>query len=324
MEICQAMTTRDQHKFYPLNQSPFYKVKSPAQLADILGTDQKEMMRIASGSGNYIRFETDQGRDIQWPKPNLRHIQKRAANLLGRIETPNFLHSAKKGRSYITNTDRHSPSLPSIKVDIRKFFQSVRAPAVFHFFKDKMLCAPDVAGILARIFTVDAHLPTGGNVSPILSYFAYLDMFAELDDLAKRSDCVMTCLMDDMTFTGSGASGRLVYEVRRILGRYRLCAHKTKVFKARQVKIITGVAVTIRGRRVPNKRQKAIAKGLRDLRAARSDEVRLTILRPATGRAYEAAQVDPAWLPRAKSIAAKRKALEASLSNQTGNVVGRT
>jgi hypothetical protein len=209
-----------------------------------------------------------------------------------------------------------------VKVDIRKFFQSVRAPAVFHFFKDKMLCAPDVAGILARSFTFDSHLPTGGNVSPILSYFSYMDMFTEINDLAQRFDCVMTCLMDDMTFTGPGASGRLIFEVRRILSQYRLCAHKTKVFKAGQVKIITGVAVTMRGRRLPNKRQKAIAQDLRDLRAARSDEERLPILRRAMGRAYEAAQVDPAWLPRAKSIAAKRKAVEASLRNQTGNVVG--
>jgi RNA-directed DNA polymerase len=151
-----------------------------------------------------------------------------------------------------------------------------------------------------------------------------MDMFAEIDDLARRSGCVMTCLMDDMTFTGSGASGRLIYDVRRILGRYRLCAHKTKIFKAHQVKIITGVAVTMRGRRVPNKRQKAIAQDLRDLRLARSEEKRLAILRRATGRAYEAAQVDPAWLPRAKSLAAKLKAAAASLSTQTGNIVGTT
>jgi len=127
------MIANDQHKLYPLNQSPFYKIKSPAQLADILGTNRKAMMRIASASANYIRFETE-GREIQWPKPILRRVQKRAANLLGRIETPNFLHSARKGRSYITNADQHGPCLPSVKVVIRRFFQSVRAPAVFHFF----------------------------------------------------------------------------------------------------------------------------------------------------------------------------------------------
>src|SRR6266481_1867235 len=161
MTIGQGKTVNDQHKFYPLNQSPFYKIKSPAQLADILATNRNTMLRIASGLSNYIQFENHQGRDIQWPKPTLRRIHKRAANLLGRIETPNFLHSAKKGRSYITNADQHSPSLPSVKVDIRKFFQSVRVPAVFHFFKDKMLYAPDVAGLLTRLVTIDGHLPTG-------------------------------------------------------------------------------------------------------------------------------------------------------------------
>jgi len=311
-------TVSDQHKFYPLNQSPFYKIKSPAQLADILGIDRKALTPIASGSGNYIRFENSKGRAIEWPKPTLRRIQKRIANLLGRIETPDFLHSAKKGRSYITNADQHSPLFPTVKIDIRKFFQTVRAPAVFHFFRDKMLCAPDVAGILARICTVDKHLPTGGNVSPILSYFSYLDMFDELHALAIQYDCKLTCLMDDMTFTGLGASRRLIYEARRILARYRLAAHKTKVFKARQTKIITGIAITTRGRRVPNKRQKAIAQDLRELRRAQSDENRLTILRRVIGRAYEAAQVDPAWLPRAKSIAAKRKTLETKLRGQTG------
>jgi hypothetical protein len=51
--------------------------------------------------------------------------------------------------------------------------------------------------------------------------------------------------------------------------------------------------------------------------------VRIAILRRATGRAYEAAQVDSAWLSRAKTIAARRKAVEARLKKQTGNVVGR-
>jgi RNA-directed DNA polymerase len=122
------------HKHYALDQSPLYKVKSIAQLADILNTDQKAISRLLSSYDNYIRFTTDKGRDVQWPKPGLRRIQKRAANLLGRIETPDFLHSAKRGRSYITNAASHCAMVPAIKVDIRKFFQSVRVPAVRHFF----------------------------------------------------------------------------------------------------------------------------------------------------------------------------------------------
>jgi RNA-directed DNA polymerase len=203
-------------------------------------------------------------------------------------------------------------------VDIQKFFQSVRAPAVFHFFKDQMQCQPDVAGLLTMLVTVGGHLPTGGNASPILSYFAYSGMFDEVDAVASQRRCVMSCLMDDMAFTGSGATARLIYDVRRILARYRLWAHKTKVFKAHEPRVITGVAVTTRGLRVPNKRQKAIAQDLRDLSAAQSDEARLTILRRATGRAYEAAQVDPAWLPRAKAYTNQLRAIQKRLTANLG------
>src|SRR5215216_2031334 len=94
---------QDSHKFYLLDQSPLYKVKSKAQVADILKTDCKTISYLLSSHENYIRLKTEQGRDLQWPKPSLRRIQQRAANLLGRIETPQFLHSAKRGRSYITN-----------------------------------------------------------------------------------------------------------------------------------------------------------------------------------------------------------------------------
>src|SRR5258705_185981 len=84
-------------------------------------------------------------------------------------KTPEFLHSAIKGRSYVTNASEHGPNAPTIKVDIRRFYPSIRAAAVFHFFRDHMQCAEDVAGILTKLLTVDGHLPTGSSASPILS-----------------------------------------------------------------------------------------------------------------------------------------------------------
>jgi RNA-directed DNA polymerase len=150
-------------------------------------------------------------------------------------------------------------------------------------------------------------------VSPILSYFTYMDMFSEIEKLADRRDCKMTCLMDDMTFTGSGATRELIYDVRRIVAQYRLRAHKTKLFKAGQPKVITGVAVTRIGSRVPNRRQLAIAADLKSLSAVHSDEERLTILRRVIGRMHEAAQLEPSWRKRAHALAAERKAIEQRL-----------
>jgi hypothetical protein len=109
--------------------------------------------------------------------------------------------------------------------------------------------------------------------------------------------------MDDLSFTGAGATASLIYEVRRVLTRYRLLAHKTKVFKAGEPRVITGVVVTRDGLRVPNKRQKAIAQDRRDLRTTPTDDARLVVLRRLVGRAYEAAQIDQRWLPRAAAYA---------------------
>lgn len=261
------------------------------------------MEDLVKASENYIRFEHRQtGRSIQWPKPKLRAVHKRASILLSRIETPEFLHSAIKGHSYITNATEHTTAHPSVKVDIKKFFQSVRAAAVFHFFKDTMKCKEDVAGILTVLLTVDGHLPTGSSVSPILSYFAYCDMFDKIQKLALARGCTMTCYVDDMTFTGPGASRLLQYEVRRIISEYRLIAHKTKRFKAGQPKVVTGVALTDRGKRLPNRRQKAIANDTSAYKAAGSDEERLKIGRRLMSRLYEAANVDPAWMQRAEEM----------------------
>src|SRR5207248_4085075 len=118
--------------------------------ADILRVSQKMMSRAASGQNSYVCFLNKDGREIQTPKADLKRIQKRIADLLARIEIPEFLHSARKGRSYLTNARQHDATLPSVKVDIRKFFPSVRAPAVFHFFRDRMQCQCDVAGLLTR------------------------------------------------------------------------------------------------------------------------------------------------------------------------------
>lgn len=305
------MTDRKHH---PLNQSRLYKIKSPAQLADILTIKPQDIEDLIDAPENYIRFTTEDGRDIQWPKPLLRRAHKRTATLLSRIETPSFLHSAIKGKSYLTNAKPHLSNHPTVKVDIKKFFASVRAAAVFHFFKDTMLCKEDVAAVLTKLLTVDKHLPTGSSVSPILSYFAYHDMFNELKKLADENGCEMTCYVDDLTFTGPGATRKLLYQASQIIGRYRLVAHKTKIFKPGQPKIVTGVAITKHGNRVPNKRQKTIQKDLQELAEAKSEQDKIDIMTRLIGRMFEAAQLDPSWRKRAESLVAEKAGLERRLA----------
>ena len=288
---------------YPRHQSRLYKVQSPAQLADVLLLRKSQLQLLEKAENNYIRWvDKKTGRDIQKPKPLLERVHRRAGVLMSRIETPDFLHSAVKGRSYITNAARHTSDQPTVKVDIRKFYPSVRAQAVFHFFRDRMLCTGDVAGVLTRLLTIDGHLATGSSVSPILSYFAYEDMFSEIEAVSRRRGCEMTCYVDDMVFTGPEATRGLLYEIIQVAKRYRLWGHKTKIFKAGQPKVITGVAVTMHGLRLPNRQQQAIAAERSVLKTARTDEERLTIMPSLIGRLFQAAQVDAAWKSQALQI----------------------
>lgn len=300
---------------YARDQSPLYRIKSPAQLAEKLCITRDQLRLLETSGENYIRWvdEKKTGRPIQQPKPLLETVHKRVCRLLSRIETPDFLHSAIKGRSYISNAMRHSASQATAKIDVQQFYPSTRVQAIFHFFRDRMNCNGDVSGILAKLLTVDGHLATGSSASPILSFFAYEDMFLELEALAIQRNCEMTCYIDDVVFTGPGATRRLIYDSIKIIHRYRLHGHKTKLFNAGQPKVITGVAITRRGARLPNKRQKLINDDVSSISGASDDDMRIALMRSAVGRLYEAAQIDRSWTPKAKAMAIKKRCVERRL-----------
>jgi RNA-directed DNA polymerase len=309
------MTTEPRR--YPRDQSPLWKITSPAMLATRLEISPRQLQRLEAKTKKFrVWNDTKTGRQIEQPEPKLENIHKRVGMLLSRIETPDYLHSAIKGRSYISNASSHSADQPSVKSDIKKFYPSIRAQAVFTFFHERMQCARDVAGKLTELLTYDRHLPTGSSASPILSYFAYEDMFEEINAVAVQRGCLMTCYVDDMVFTGPGATNALLYDIRRVIGRYRLKAHKTRTFQANQPKIITGVAVTQYGLKLPNKRKKLIADSFIALKVCTTDDSRIAVLNILTSRLHEAAQIDQSWKAKADEMSAllkhtKRDALAA-------------
>ncbi len=215
--------------------------------------------------------------------------------------------------TYISNAKSHPPSQPTVKIDVKKFYVNARGQAVYHFFLERMDCDPRAAGILARLLTVGGHLPTGSSASPIVSYFAYEDMFNELFELAVHRSCKMTVYVDDIVFTGAGATRELLYEAKKIMRKYRLFGHKTKSFRARQPKVLTGVAITEQGPRLPNKRQKSIADDFVLFANMPFGEEKLRCARRLTGKLYEAAQVDNMWKKKADEFASTKQVLESVL-----------
>ena len=291
---------------YPLSQSSLYKVTSPSQLAKRLNLDIDELERLVNRGDNYARFHTGttKRRAVQKPKGRLRALHKRVAIWLGRIETPDYLHSAVKGRSYITNARAHRADINLIQVDIRSFFQNVTKHAVYVFFMDTMRCRPDVAMLLAKALTVDEHLPTGSPVSPILSYYAHKYLFDGVADLARKYELAFTAYIDDMCLSGALASRKILFEVRQIIASNGLKSHKCRFFPAGIPRVVTGVALTADGPRLPHRRHLQIHKAFSRIKSPPSRAAYERELRTIMGRMSEAAQLEPVWRDRARSLRA--------------------
>jgi RNA-directed DNA polymerase len=302
-------------KRYPLNQSPLYKLHTRKKLAQHLGLTIQELNRVASSQDSlYDRFSKTIQKDgktkerfIEHPKPRLRQIQKRLVCLLDRIEPPDYIHSGFRGRSYISNALSHDCKVRIAKIDIKKFFPSAYAGHVHRSFEDIFKCTPDVAGVITKLTTTFGHIPTGGNSSTIISFFAFKQMFDEIHALAKSRDLIMSCCVDDMTFSGQAATNGFLNEVHKIVSRYGLKTHKRRCFEARQNRIVTGVTLTGQGVRLPNSRRKKLHDAFNAFDDEHDPREKVAHGERMLGRATEAAQIEKQFALLVPIVAKKLK-----------------
>jgi len=305
--------TKQRRTDLTLSECWLYAVNSPSDLARRLSTPKHkvsaaELSALAKDAGNFRLFPitgaNGKPRAIQEPKRKLQRLHARIHTLLSRVEVPEYLHSAVRGRSYISNAAAHDPSMPTIKIDVEKFFPSVTRAAIFNFFEGPLKCRRDVAGLLADLLTFDRHLPTGSAASPIIAYYAFKPMFDEIDLYVKANGAKMTAYVDDVTSSGPRANKGMLFGIRKIIARHGLKSHKAHVFAALQPKVVTGVCITSAGPRVPNKLHLKIKGGFDALSAAGTPSARDEALRPLLGRLEAAGQIDKAFRARAATVRA--------------------
>jgi hypothetical protein len=126
-----------------------------------------------------------------------------------------------------------------------------------------MKCNTDVASILAKLLTVDGHLATGSTVSPILSFYAFYDMWHAIAQIAREAGCKVSVYMDDLTVSGDSVPDWVMWDIRQHVHSRQLVYHKERHFW-RGVGEVTGVVVRDGSIRLPNRQRKK----LHDLKTA--------------------------------------------------------
>jgi RNA-directed DNA polymerase len=307
-----------------LRQCWLYAVDSPADLARRLSTPSfiitaEDLRELAKDSGNFRCFDAKDVngkiRQIQEPKRKLQWVHRRIHRLLARVQIPDYLHSAVRGRSYLSNAATHDAVEATIKIDVKKFFQSVPRAAIFAFFREQLKCRRDVAALLADLLTFDAKLPTGSSASPIISFYAFKPMFDEISRFAAARKLKMTCYADDMSLSGALANKSTLFGLMKIIARHGLKSHKARAFAPSRPKVITGVCNTASGRRVPNRLHLKIKTGFEDIANAASQKARDDVLRSLLGRLDAAGQIDPTFKARARTL---RSQIAASVRTSSG------
>jgi len=250
---------------YKLDQSPFYCLQSKAKLATLLGVSRSRLIQLARSESLYIEKEIihprrKKSRLVEKPKYELKLIQKRIEGLLKRIEIPKYIHAPTKGRSYVSNAKAHLNSYVISSLDIVKYFPSTKSKRVYWFFHTRMKCSPDVAAILTKLSTYKEHLPTGSPMSPILSYFAHIDMWEEINNIVEDAGCILTVYMDDVTISGDYVSRNLIWQIKKKFHRYGLSSNtkKEKYYIGKNSRKITGVILDFEKGvlKIPNRQHK--------------------------------------------------------------------
>ncbi|MBQ8298863.1 MAG: RNA-directed DNA polymerase [Clostridia bacterium] len=251
-------------KMYALEQSPLYRMRNKKKLATLLGISTNYLMQ--EHGQDYYKFSRpkpngDGTRNFTVPSDELKYAQKKLCRLLSRIQTPDWVISGKKNHSYITNAEKHIENTFVKTMDISKFYDSSERKYVYRMFKETFKMAEDIAWLMTELVMYENMLPTGSPSSQLIVYWAYCDMFNEINQIANERACIFTLYVDDMTFSSkTPITKELRQEVCNQLKKYGLIAKSKKdhYYQGNTVKVITGVGINDGQKVVLNNKRKRI------------------------------------------------------------------
>lgn len=238
-------------KKYDINQCSLYKCRNKRKLAELLRLSYSKFNELDKLI-EYHSF-TKEKRDgdkriITAPNNDLKKIQKRILRLFTYVERPEWLISGERGKSYIDNGKSHINSDYFLTIDIRKFYDNCKREYIYRFFQDTLSTSSDVAAKLTDIVTFEKKVPTGCPTSQIIAYYAYQEMFENINKIAQKHGCIFTLYVDDMTFSSKLAfnhnqlSNDIDIELRRYGHKPKYS--KVKYFPKKSHKLVTGVVVS--------------------------------------------------------------------------------
>jgi RNA-directed DNA polymerase len=251
----------------------FGLLRTSRDVASLLEVTSQTLVYYLHKKTNYkvfqLRKRSGGTRIIATPVTALKIIQRKLNQVLHSVyKGRSPVHGFVRGKSIVTNAQRHTDRDMILNFDIEEFFPSIHFGRVKGLFEGKPYSLPEPASItLAQICCHSGALPIGAPTSPTVANMICAQMDSQLKALAQNFGCTYTRYADDITF--SVRRGRfppmLTYrdpntshwilgdEIIKVVSAngFKINASKTRVLRRGSRQEVTGLVV---GHRVNVKR----------------------------------------------------------------------
>lgn len=198
-----------------------------------------------------------------------------------------------KKRSYVDNAKYHRESKASWSLDIADFFPSCSDNNVAWFFSRVLQCEPDITRLFVRLVTLNGSLPQGSPCSPILAYFSNMNMWEDINAMAKKYNCKLTIYADDITISGDIVPKKMIYEIKKRIERQALQLNDKKEQNTICTPFeVTGVIVKGRKTLIPNRKHQMLGKLNREYARTKNPAHKKSLSNKINGRLAQQKQVE--------------------------------
>lgn len=185
----------------------FFDLRGARDIANLLEVRYDRLVyHIYEKDDPYTQFEipkkNGEPRVIRAPVSALKLIQKKLNQVLQAVYDPKPSVQCAKGRSIITNAEKHAGKSYLLHLDLARFFPSINFGRVRGMFMAVPYERPaDAATVLAQIACHDNELPQGAPTSTTVANMLCAKFDSEMQRLAKRARSTYTRYVDDITFS---------------------------------------------------------------------------------------------------------------------------
>jgi len=178
--------------------------------------------------------------------------------LHGILPPPKSVHGFVKGKSIITNAGAHLQKKILLNLDIKNFFDSIKAEQVNKVFNDIGFTKKH-ASILTELVTAQGVLATGFSTSPVLANIICRLMDAVFEKYCEKCGAVYTRYADDISIS-SDRSIPTKENIAKILDTngFKINEDKYKISRRGGSQYVTGLTVSGERPRLPRRLKRLI------------------------------------------------------------------